>query len=101
MESILAWSSAGCWFDPASIDNFSAELYLVTANTHNAYSCPHTSLKLSLDGLPKDDSGLHVFKMHVKRSFSAAIKYGRLVRGKKILEKISIAVKKFSFGYIK
>ena len=27
------------WFDPASIGNISAELYLVTANTHNVRIC--------------------------------------------------------------
>ena len=35
---ILGWNSDGCCFYPASIGNFSAELYLVTANVHNYHT---------------------------------------------------------------
>lgn len=35
-SSVSGLSSNDCWFDPSLIFNFSAESYLVTANTDNA-----------------------------------------------------------------
>lgn len=43
VDSILASSSDDCWFDPVSISNFSAELYLETSNTYNA----HTNVQIN------------------------------------------------------
>ena len=42
VDSILGWSSISCLFDPVSIGNFHSELYLVSANTHNAHTHPYT-----------------------------------------------------------